>query len=107
VLLGPLVPEQLADVAARRWVGDIHFAVLDCTDHARRARLAARPAWRGRAIDDHIAFAAHLRGVIPTVMSTDTGPVDAAQRVAEWVRERIASAGTPHPRGRVSAARDD
>jgi hypothetical protein len=26
--------------------------------------------------------------------------------LAEWVRKRIASAGTPHPRGRVSA-RDD
>jgi hypothetical protein len=98
VLLGPLMPEQLAAVPARRWVTDIHFAVLDCTDHVRRARLAGRPPWRERAIDDHITFAAHLRTIIPTLIPTDGSPADAANRVAEWVHERIDNASAPRPR---------
>src|SRR5690606_12569319 len=32
VLLGPFVPEQMAELPARRWVTDIHFALLDCAD---------------------------------------------------------------------------
>jgi hypothetical protein len=97
VLLGPLMPEHLAGVPARRWVTDIHFAVLDCTDDARRARLAARPPWRERAIDEHIAFAAHLRRIIPRLIPTDGGPADAAKRVAEWVRGHVGNAGKPLP----------
>jgi hypothetical protein len=46
VLLGPLMPDQLSHAAGRPWVTDIHFAVLDCSDDVRRARLAARPPWR-------------------------------------------------------------
>jgi len=41
VLLGPLMPEQLRHAAGRRWVTDIHFAVPDCSDDVRRARLGA------------------------------------------------------------------
>jgi hypothetical protein len=90
VLLGPFMPDQLTSVPARRWVADIHFAALDCDDDVRRARLAARPRWRARAIDDHIAFAAHLRKTIPVVIPTHGSPVEVAERVAEWVRAHIA-----------------
>jgi hypothetical protein len=96
VLLGPFMPEQLALLPARRWVTDIHFAVLDCTDDSRRARLTGRPPWRERSIDEHIAFAAHLRKTIPTLISTDTSPTDAADRVADWVRAHIQTAGAAH-----------
>src|SRR5205085_2810852 len=43
VLLGPFTPAQLEELPGRRWVGDLRFAVLDCADEARRARLTARP----------------------------------------------------------------
>jgi hypothetical protein len=89
VLLGPFMPEQLAPLAARRWVSDIHFAVLDCADDVRRARLTERPPWRERAVDEHIAFAAHLRRSIPTRIATDTTPACAADLVATWVRETL------------------
>ena len=62
MLLGPLTPEQVSHAAGRRWVTDIHLAVLDCSDDVRRARLAARPPWRERKIEDHIVFAAHSEG---------------------------------------------
>jgi hypothetical protein len=95
VLLGPFMPEHLASLPARRWVTDIHFAALDCTDDSRRARLTGRPPWRERSIDEHIAFAAHLRKTIPTLISTDASPTDAAERVAEWVRKHMYTASTP------------
>ncbi|GAA2368288.1 hypothetical protein Cme02nite_27620 [Catellatospora methionotrophica] len=70
VLLGPLMPEQLVGLPSRRWIGPVHFAVLDCTDEQRRARLDARPSWREHAIGEHLAFAAQLRRTISTVLHT-------------------------------------
>jgi hypothetical protein len=74
VLLGSFMPEQLLDTPARKWVADIHFAVVDCDDDVRRARLSARPPWRERAIERHISFAAHLRRTVPVVIPTDDSP---------------------------------
>ncbi|WP_432825216.1 hypothetical protein [Dactylosporangium sp. CA-092794] len=89
VLLGPYTPEQLDDLPGRRWVGELHFAVLDCADDVRTERLAARSRWRERAIDRHLAFAAQLRATIPAVVRTDDGPPErSARRVADWVRSR-------------------
>jgi hypothetical protein len=85
VLLGPFMPEQLDDLPGRRWITDVHFAVLDCPDDVRRARLEARPPWRERAIERHVAFAAHLRRTIPVVVPTDGTPQEAARRLADWV----------------------
>jgi hypothetical protein len=45
MLLGPFIPEHLADLPGRRWVADIHFVTLDCDDDERRRRIEARPAW--------------------------------------------------------------
>jgi Shikimate kinase len=90
VLLGPFMPDQLAGLPARRWIGDIHFAVLDCPDDERRARMENRPRWRERAIDQHLRFAAHLRKTIPTVVQTAGSPVDTARTLADWVRVRLA-----------------
>ena len=88
VLLGPLTPDKL-DVPARRWVGAIHFALLDCPDGARRQRLAARPSWRAADAERQLAFAAYLRRVVPTVVATDGGPADAAAELAAWVRRLL------------------
>jgi len=89
------MPEQLAPLPARRWITDVHFAVLDCTDQARRARLAARPPWRQRAIEDHIAFAVYLRTIVPVLIPADGSPADTAELVAEWVREHGPKARAP------------
>jgi hypothetical protein len=92
VLLGPFMPGQLADLPGRRWVSDVHFAVLDCPDDVRRARLGARPKWRERAVERHIEFAAHLRRITPLVVPTDGTPQQSAGLLAAWVRERQAGA---------------
>ncbi|GAA1633535.1 hypothetical protein GCM10009744_22570 [Kribbella alba] len=89
VLLCPFMPEQLADLPARNWIGDIHFAVLDCPDQERRTRLEARPPWRAREVEAQIAFGAYLRKNIPTVIPTDRTPAETARAVAEWVRELV------------------
>ncbi|GAA2343246.1 hypothetical protein [Dactylosporangium salmoneum] len=87
VLLGPFVREQLDDLPGRRWVGDVHFAVLDCADDVRAARLEARPRWRERAIERHVAFAERLRKTADTVVRTDDAtPAESARRVIDWVR---------------------
>ncbi|GGM30733.1 nucleoside kinase [Dactylosporangium sucinum] len=87
VLLGPFVPAQLADLPALRWQSAVHFAVLDCADEVRRARLEARPAWRERDVDSHLAFAAHLRSTLSPVLRTDgPTPEATARSLAAWVR---------------------
>ncbi|MGI5242714.1 hypothetical protein [Dactylosporangium sp. CA-139066] len=90
VLLGPFTEPQLADLPGRRWVTDLHFAALDCTDEVRTARLEVRSRWREREVDRHIAFAAHLRATVPTIVRTDEGtPQDAAHRLASWVESHL------------------
>jgi hypothetical protein len=90
VLLSPFVPEQLEELPLREWVGEIHFAALDCSDDLRRQRLEARPKWREREIDRHLEFAAELRKRLDPVISTDEGtPEDAAASVARWVRSHL------------------
>jgi hypothetical protein len=87
VLLGSLQPDWLETLPARRWTGPIHFAVLDCADEQRRARLTQRPSWREHAIDKQLGFAAHLRRMIsPVLDTTSESPEQTALRVAAWVR---------------------
>jgi hypothetical protein len=38
VLLAPFIPQHLEQLPARRWVGDLHFLVLDCPEEARRQK---------------------------------------------------------------------
>lgn len=89
VLLGTVMPEQLDELPGRRWISAVHFAVLDCSDAQRRRRLEARPPWRERAVEEHIAFAGHLRRTIPTGFTTDGSPAEAAQAIARWVRAQL------------------
>lgn len=90
VLLGPLIPEHLQDLPARRWVGTIHFLVLDCPDEVRRARIEARPAWRSRDVEEQVRFGRWLRGNIPDRVDTARGtPEDTARSVATWVLRNI------------------
>jgi hypothetical protein len=87
VLLGPWMPEGVETSPSRRWIGPIRFAVLDCADEHRRARLTRRPTWREHAIDKQLSFAAHLRRTISPVLDTTSDtPEQTALRVAAWVR---------------------
>ena len=102
VLLGPFTAAQLDDLPARRWITDVHFAALDCADEVRRARLESRPRWRERAVERHVAFAAHLRATVPTIVRTDEGtPSDAARTLASWVTR---NAGPPGASGGTAPA---
>jgi predicted kinase len=90
VLTGSLTPDQLERLPARRLVGPIYFANLDCSDDVRAARLSARPAWRGTsseaAIAQHQRFAAWLRSIIqPTFDTSAVTPEEVARQVANWV----------------------
>jgi hypothetical protein len=95
VLCGSLLPSQLEAVPARKLLGPIHFANLDCPDQVLAERLRARPAWRhgpnDAVIDEHQRFAAWLRAHIR--LSWDTSelePAEVADRVAAWVRQVLA-----------------
>jgi hypothetical protein len=96
VLTGSLIPDQLERMPARRLVGPIHFALLDCPDDILAERLRARPTWRGSSsqatITDHQRFAAWLRACVTP--SFDTGaasPAEIAGDVAAWIRPLLAS----------------
>jgi len=51
VLCGSLMPDQLSGLPARCLVGPLHFCTLDCPDEILAARLRARTAWCGFAVD--------------------------------------------------------
>jgi AAA domain-containing protein len=94
VLLGPFLPERVQEFPARRWVGDIHFIVLDCPDDLRRARISARPSWRSRDIDEQVEFGQWLRRSIADRVDTSRGtPDDTAASVAAWIGGHLDTAG--------------
>ena len=87
LLLGGFLPDQLADLQGRHWIGDIHFLLLDCEDDERRHRIDARPAGRTHDVEPQVTFGQWLRHRIPAVVDTTTGtPADAAAAIAVWAR---------------------
>jgi hypothetical protein len=91
LLLGPLIPEHLDGLPARRWIGEIHFLLLDCPDTVRRERLEARPVWRLRDVAVQTEFGQGLRRLINDKVDTSRGtPEDVASTIAEWVHRHLA-----------------
>jgi predicted kinase len=91
VLTGSLTPDQLERLPARKLIGPIHFALLDCPDEVLADRLRARPAWRGTSsqatITDHQRFAAWLRARITPSFDTSTASAaEVADRIAAWIQ---------------------
>jgi len=106
VLTGSLTPDQLDRLPARRLVGEIRFALLDCPDDVLAGRLRARPAWRGssseEAIAEHQRFAAWLRARITPSFDTGTAePAEVAGQLAAWVK--VLLPGTTGPSQPASA----
>lgn len=90
LLTAPFIPEQLAALPGRAWVGDIHFLVLDCPDDARRRRIEARPRWRDRDTDAQVDFGRWLRkNLAPVIDTTTRSPGQVATEVAAWVRSHL------------------
>jgi hypothetical protein len=90
VLLGPLIPQHLDGLPARRWVQDVHFLLLDCPDDLRRERIQARPSWRSRDIEEQAGFGRWLRRNIANRVDTSYGtPEDSAGAIAAWVARHM------------------
>jgi hypothetical protein len=94
VLTGSLTPDQLSRLPARKLVGPLYFANLDCSDDVLAERLRARPAWRGTSSDakvaEHQRFAAWLRAGIDPSFDTSVLTIgEVAEQVAGWVRGRL------------------
>jgi ribosomal protein S27AE len=91
VLTGSLTPDQLERLPARKLIGPIHFALLDCPDEVLAGRLRARPAWRGTSTEAKITenqrFAAWLRARISPSFDTSTASAaEVADRLAAWIQ---------------------
>jgi ribosomal protein S27AE len=91
VLTGSLTLDQLERLPARKLIGPIHFALLDCPDNVLAGRLRDRPAWRGSSTEakiiEHQRFAAWLRARITPSFDTSTASAgEVAGRVAAWVQ---------------------
>jgi broad-specificity NMP kinase len=99
VLAGTVVPAQLEHRPERVFVGDIHYLGLVAAPDVLRARLRARPAWRGwdsERIAETLEFndwlCANAATLEPPVelLDTTTRPLDeTACAVADWVRSRL------------------
>ena len=100
VLAGSLTPDQLECLPARKLIGPIHFALLDCPDDVLAARLRARPAWRFSSreaqIIEHQRFAAWLRArVTPSFDTSTDSAAEVADRVAAWVQAMLPATEAP------------
>ncbi|HEY0639414.1 MAG TPA: AAA family ATPase, partial [Pseudonocardiaceae bacterium] len=70
LLCGTVVPAQFEACPERALIGDIHYLALTCDPGELRARLLARPAWRGwdeARVAEMLEFDAWLRGAAPAL----------------------------------------
>ncbi|MBB4911785.1 AAA family ATPase [Actinophytocola algeriensis] len=97
VLCGTVVPPQFEGRPERALFSDIHYLALVCDVDVLRARLRARPAWRGwdeARIDEMLDFAEWVRTEETeppmTRLDTTTTPVaETADAIEKWVRARL------------------
>ncbi|MFJ4685232.1 hypothetical protein [Streptomyces sp. NPDC088789] len=87
LVMCPLTPDEWTEAATGvPGLPDPEWARLDCADTDRRARLAARP-WGSEEIEEALADAEELRGLVPRAFTTSgRGTAEAAEAVARWVR---------------------
>jgi len=107
VLVGTVVPVQFERRPERAFVGEIHYLALVADPDVLRARLRARPAWRGwdePRIAETVDFNDWLRragpGLDPPVELLDTTALEldeTAHRVTDWVRRGMDQTGDADP----------
>jgi broad-specificity NMP kinase len=96
VLCGTVAPPQFEDWPERVLFDPIHYLALTCDNEVLRARLRARPAWRGwdeARIDEMLEFADWIRTATTeppmTLLDTTRHTVaETADAVERWVRLR-------------------
>jgi len=98
VLCGTVVPPQFELWPERVLFDPIHYLALVCDPDVLRARLRARPAWRGwdePRIDEMLEFGEWVRTTPTdppmTLLDTTTRSVhETADVIEDWVRARVA-----------------
>jgi hypothetical protein len=89
-LLGPSMSGRLDEFPVRKWIGEIYWFLLDCSDDAPRARIQARPRWRSRDIDQQIDFGRWLRdNITDQVDTTAMSPEETVRAVSDRVMDRL------------------
>jgi hypothetical protein len=86
VLFAPLDEDDLRTSGFPDWCDGIRWLLLDCADHVRTQRLAAR-SWDDERIAEAITDADLLRRI--GTDHIDTGrhrPLDVAHRIHDWLR---------------------
>ncbi|MDQ3789384.1 MAG: AAA family ATPase, partial [Actinomycetota bacterium] len=104
VLCGTVAPPQFEYLPERVLFSDIHYLALICDPEVLRARLRARPAWRGwdeARIDEMLDFAEWVRTAETeppmTRLDTTTATVtDTADVIEAWVRARLGPGDDRH-----------
>ncbi|WP_431914426.1 AAA family ATPase [Nonomuraea jabiensis] len=87
VLLLCPVPDAEELAPGGRWTGDVHCALLDCSDTERLRRLRARGDSPDE-VEDAMVDAARARTLIPTVFHTDNADVtELATRIADYANK--------------------
>ena len=81
LLLGPLLPEEWRAAGGNV---DVVFALLDCEDATRVARLGAR-GYDDDDLDDALRTAAAGRAAIPTRISTESEIEATVAAVLDWL----------------------
>lgn len=97
VLCGTVAPVEFEACPERLFVGDIHYLALVCEPDVLRARLRARPQWRGwddERIEEMLSFNDWVRagkaGDDVELLDTTHAPLpDTVDAVAAWVRRGL------------------
>lgn len=85
VLLLSTTPSAEDLAVGRDADGPVYWALLDCSDEARRIRLQVR-AWSPESIEDAILDAGQTRKIMHTVISTDDADAEeVARRILDWI----------------------
>lgn len=86
LLLCPLTPAEVRRSNVSPALGEVRWAVLDCSDATRRQRLSTRPE---AADDDAVDDAAELRGLGPAVLHNDGITIAATvDMITAWWRSQ-------------------
>ncbi len=101
-LFGSGEPDQWEQCIARRYLANIHYLVLVCEPSVLKARLLARPAWRGAGthafVERMLEYNAWLMRQAcsphPRVAVLDTFTIsvpESVERIAAWIRTHLSA----------------